>query len=225
MRKFIAAIGGLGLGAGLMYLFDPDRGSRRRAQIRDKAQSKLRHARRMIDETARDLANHARGVVADVRSELDFSPIPDVVLEERVRAALGHAVPHSVAHAVQVDAESNRVTLSGQAPASYVKGLIDEADRVHGVIGVNNLLEIVPDLPQLNESTGHNGWTESRSETLESIKWPLAMMMLGVAGAALTYYVQGRTETCCTQSSVGETDESMYSPMDRFPPSELTRIG
>jgi hypothetical protein len=34
MKKGIALVGGFGLGAGLMYLFDPDRGARRRARVR-----------------------------------------------------------------------------------------------------------------------------------------------------------------------------------------------
>ena len=36
MNKGVALIGGVGLGAALMYIFDPDRGGRRRALIRDK---------------------------------------------------------------------------------------------------------------------------------------------------------------------------------------------
>src|SRR5258706_352442 len=118
MKRMMAAIGAVGVGAGLMYLFDPDRGSRRRATIRDQAASKIKNTKKIIDENARRLANRAKGIVADVRSELDFSPVPDVVLEERVRAALGHAVPHAVAHAAKVGAENGKVTLSGTVPFS-----------------------------------------------------------------------------------------------------------
>ena len=36
MNKGVALIGGVGLGAALMYIFDPDRGKRRRALVQDK---------------------------------------------------------------------------------------------------------------------------------------------------------------------------------------------
>lgn len=39
MNKAVALIGGAGLGAALMYIFDPDRGKRRRAVIRDKVEA------------------------------------------------------------------------------------------------------------------------------------------------------------------------------------------
>jgi hypothetical protein len=41
-------IGGLGLGAGLMYVFDPDRGKRRRAMARDKAESLWKDSGRAV---------------------------------------------------------------------------------------------------------------------------------------------------------------------------------
>ncbi len=37
MNKGLSMIGGVGLGAGLEYLFDPEVGNRRRAMLRDKA--------------------------------------------------------------------------------------------------------------------------------------------------------------------------------------------
>lgn len=54
MRGTMALVGGAGLGAGLMYLLDPDRGERRRARLGD-----------VVNEAAERLGNH--DVVENVR--------------------------------------------------------------------------------------------------------------------------------------------------------------
>jgi hypothetical protein len=59
MRGKIALIAGVGLGSGLMYLFDPDRGKQRRSLVRDRAKRTSRYIGRMaktVDKTAHDLA-------------------------------------------------------------------------------------------------------------------------------------------------------------------------
>jgi hypothetical protein len=63
-------IGGIGLGAGLMYILDPDRGSRRRAVARDKITSAVNKTGKAISSKSRDLTNRARGVVAETGSML-----------------------------------------------------------------------------------------------------------------------------------------------------------
>lgn len=59
-------IGGFALGALTMYLLDPDRGNRRRALIRDKMYSAAVTTREAVDAQARDLANRAKGLGAEV---------------------------------------------------------------------------------------------------------------------------------------------------------------
>ena len=61
---------GAGIGAGVMYVFDPRQGRRRRALARDKVVSALTRSERAIGATARDMANRARGVVAETRGGL-----------------------------------------------------------------------------------------------------------------------------------------------------------
>jgi len=58
---------GAGFGAGMMYVLDPRQGRRRRALARDKVVSALSRANDAIGATARDMANRARGVVAETR--------------------------------------------------------------------------------------------------------------------------------------------------------------
>ncbi|WP_437668738.1 SRPBCC family protein [Sorangium sp. So ce131] len=55
----------LGIGAGLMYTFDPDRGAQRRASARDKAVGLAYQTGVLLDRSARDLRNQSRGVLAN----------------------------------------------------------------------------------------------------------------------------------------------------------------
>ena len=65
---FWTALGAFGVGALVMYIFDPQQGRRRRALARDQ----LVHAQRQISETAtatyEDLRNRAQGLYAQTRS-------------------------------------------------------------------------------------------------------------------------------------------------------------
>ena len=55
MKQRHVLLTGLGLGAGLMYLFDPDRGRRRRTRIRDAAGHIVNAAGDAIGKAARDV--------------------------------------------------------------------------------------------------------------------------------------------------------------------------
>ena len=53
-----------------MYVFDPERGRRRRALARDKAVHAAHKAGDALGAKSRDLSNRARGLVAETRSAL-----------------------------------------------------------------------------------------------------------------------------------------------------------
>lgn len=64
----LGAVGvGLGAGAVVEYLFDPDRGRARRVRIRDRSVHAVHEARGWLDVLSRDVANRARGRVASAR--------------------------------------------------------------------------------------------------------------------------------------------------------------
>ena len=52
----------LGLGAGLMYFYDPRSGARRRSQVRDQVVSARNNAGEFMDAAVEDLRNRARGI-------------------------------------------------------------------------------------------------------------------------------------------------------------------
>jgi len=63
-----ALLSGIGIGAGLMYLLDPERGRARRAIARDKALSLASKTGDAVARRSRDIGNRAKGVAAEVRS-------------------------------------------------------------------------------------------------------------------------------------------------------------
>src|SRR5215510_227962 len=92
--KTAALLGGIGLGAALMYLLDPDRGARRRALARDKAVHFGRVAGERLGARSRDLRNRARGLAARTRRAKPEETPGDDVLEARMRSEIGRAARH-----------------------------------------------------------------------------------------------------------------------------------
>ena len=68
MRGVIAILAGLGAGAALMYLFDPEGGNRRRAMLRDKSIKLNRQVRETVDGTMTDLSNRAKGTMHELNA-------------------------------------------------------------------------------------------------------------------------------------------------------------
>src|SRR5688572_454085 len=111
-RELTLLAGGIGFGAALMYMLDPDRGRRRRALVRDKLASAANKTPDAIGATARDLSNRARGLAAQVGSVFAAADdLSDEVLAARVRSKLGRVVSHP--SAIEVAADQGRVRLRG----------------------------------------------------------------------------------------------------------------
>jgi len=140
MRKEILLVGGVGVGAGLVYVLDPSRGRRRRAMLRDRTAHAVRSARVMLDKRSRDLGNRTHGLFAEARAALRREPVSDDVLVARVRSQLGRAV--SKPCDVEVLAEEGRVTLRGVVRVNEVERLLRRVSRVRGVRAVECQLNV-----------------------------------------------------------------------------------
>lgn len=66
----LSFLAGAAIGAGLMFLLDPERGTRRRTLARDRILSAGRQAGGDLGAKARHLRNRARGLVAGARSRM-----------------------------------------------------------------------------------------------------------------------------------------------------------
>ena len=130
---------GTGLGAGLMYTFDPDTGRRRRSIAADKARSLMRRERTLIEKGARDLEHRMHGAVERLSSAPHGGEATDHVIEQRVRAALGRAVSHP--SAIEVSAHEGRVILTGMVLEREMRELMRRVSRVAGVRAIENRLE------------------------------------------------------------------------------------
>ena len=68
MTREMSMLFGMAVGAGLMYLLDPDSGRRRQALLRDKLFSWANDAQELAGQKARHLSNQAYGMMAEARS-------------------------------------------------------------------------------------------------------------------------------------------------------------
>jgi hypothetical protein len=73
-------IGTFGLGALLVYIFDPHSGRRRRAVMRDKVTRLGRKTFDAIDVTSRDLKNRVAGLSAQAKNLVTHPDVSDDVL-------------------------------------------------------------------------------------------------------------------------------------------------
>lgn len=139
-RDQMTLLGGVGLGAGLMYLLDPDGGGRRRALCRDKAVHGLKVSGKALRKTSIDVSNRTRGLVANAGSLLRKGDAEAQVLEARVRSKLGRHLSHP--SAVHVQCEEDRVILSGPVLASELDKVLRKVKKVKGVHHVENQMEV-----------------------------------------------------------------------------------
>jgi hypothetical protein len=71
LRGIISILAGIGAGAALMYLLDPDRGNRRRALIRDKMVKLNRQTQEAVEGRVTDLSNRAKGMLHEAKSAFE----------------------------------------------------------------------------------------------------------------------------------------------------------
>lgn len=131
---------GMGLGAGLMYFWDPQRGRRRRAQLLDQMEHAKHCTEDFFDKAQRDLSNRASGVTAEACSMWDSHAADDRVIAARVRSKLGRYCSHP--HAIHVESHDGRVVLGGQILEDEVAGLLKAVRWVRGVRSVENRLDV-----------------------------------------------------------------------------------
>src|SRR2546422_3776412 len=179
----LMGIGGLGLGAGLMFILDPDRGRRRRALARDQ----MAHARRMLARatgaTSRDLTHRICGALAEGGNFFRREEISDDVLTDRIRARIGRSVSHP--HAISVTVNDGHVSLSGPVLAHEESRLLSGVSSARGVKGVENVLTVHTEAENISSLQGGRQRTGDRFALMQTNWSPTARLLAGLAGGAL----------------------------------------
>jgi uncharacterized membrane protein len=180
MPRWGVLLGGMGIGATMMYALDPDRGRRRRALARDKATHLWHAEREVFEKGVRDLRHRAEGAAAGIRKRLATEPVPDRILEERVRAGIGRHVSHP--SSIDVSCRSGMVVLSGPVLTREADELVRTVRHIPGVHEVEDRLDRhdrAGDIPGLQGPPHPRVRPMLLRET-----WPPALRIVG-AGAGL----------------------------------------
>lgn len=138
MRAAETVMFGMALGAGLMYLLDPDKGGRRRALLRDQLARAGHELEDLTATSARRVRNRAKGLAHEARAELTEGEVDDRVVVERVRSEIGRVVSNP--HAVEVESHHGHVILNGNVRADEMSRLVRTVKTVRGVGSVDNQL-------------------------------------------------------------------------------------
>src|SRR5262249_29059917 len=88
-RVGLRTAGAFGLGAGAMYLLDPQRGRARRARLRDKAVRTVHEVEEAARGRTADTAHRFAGALAEARGALRNQNVDDDIVRERVRSRIG----------------------------------------------------------------------------------------------------------------------------------------
>src|SRR5262245_56636412 len=183
MNQALMAGTALGAGAGLMYLLDPDRGACRRARIKDGFVHAINKTSSAAGSTSRDLANRARGLVAQGASIFRSCETDDDTLAARVRSRMGRAVGRP--GAICVTARNGVVSMTGDILSHEVDSLLSCAHSTPGVHGVDNQLRIHThpgDLPDLQGGRTRHG---PRFELMQTNWSPATRLLTAMTGGAL----------------------------------------
>jgi uncharacterized membrane protein/CBS domain-containing protein len=177
MKYPAALLGTLGLGAGLMYFLDPNRGKRRRALVKDQAVHLSKVANRELARKAADARNRAQGVWLETEKFFESETLTDAQLFGRIRSKLGRISLHP--HAIKTSVEGGKVTLTGLILADEVETVIKGITAVSGVNEIENKLEVHETSEHISSLQGNN-----RAARIENHKTDWSPKMRAIAATA-----------------------------------------
>lgn len=183
-HNWMPLLAGAAIGAGAMFVLDPTRGARRRALIRDKAVRAGSKGADALDALGRDVANRARGIVAETMASRRQEYVSAPKLVERVRAELGRVVSHPRAVDVQAT-DDGTVCLCGPILSEEADAAVKAIGNVRGVCCVEDQLDR-HDSPEGVPSLQGGRARPGRRSALMQRSWsPTTTALATLAGTAL----------------------------------------
>jgi len=191
-HKGLVTLGSVGVGAGLFYLFDAEKGKKRRAVARKNAQRLWQTSERAVEkispviqekaqhlwrasEQALERMSHDLGARAQesraARNEAERDKVVNgAALTDDVRSVIRRTLSHP--DKIQVSTSKGRVRLVGAVPKAELPQLLARVSSVTGVTEMENRLKVQDPVPKTNG------------------RW-LMPVMWTVAGSALVLYRSG----------------------------------
>jgi uncharacterized membrane protein len=177
----------LGLGAGLMYFFDPQYGNRRRVLVQDKVNRWINSLDDSLERAKEDLRNRTRGVLSELTAKVSDQGAPDWILEERVRSNLGRMARN--ARAIDIRAQGGRIHLSGPVLREDRENILRAASRTRGVYGVEDELQVFDNPQDIPALQGARSSRQPVTSEWGQQNWsPATRLISGVGGSLLTLY-------------------------------------
>jgi len=141
MSRIITLLFGAAAGAAAAHFLDPQSGRRRRHEMRDQTVSKMHAGAGQAVSTASYAAGKAKGAVATHTPGGPRLEDPDdVTLARKVETEIFRA-PDAPKGDVSVDVQAGVASLRGEvADEQWITRLEEDAEKVDGIKGVNNLL-------------------------------------------------------------------------------------
>jgi hypothetical protein len=173
MNKGLTILGAMGIGAGLMYVFDPDKGKKRRALMRDRLEDTARKTRRQIDRKSHEVGDLVSSIGASIKAPFTNGPLSDNDLLARVKEKVIEILPDT--QDIKVRARNGIVTLGGWLPQRELDHLVKSVSSIPGVSSITNKL-------RLNDSHTNGGLKVTTA----------APLVTGVVGGAVALYYLAR---------------------------------
>jgi uncharacterized membrane protein len=163
------------VGAGLMYLLDPDRGRQRRARIGNALVHASKVERNLFRKGVRDASNRVQGIRRRTRRAFS-EPAGDAVVLGRIRARLGRAIAH--AHALDVEVKNGRAIVRGPVLAAEAEQALS---CVRGTAGIREVIDRL----ERHVTPGAIQSLQKPALAQHPVGWPPAFQVAALGGGTL----------------------------------------